>query len=133
MGNVCKGGKYYPAASKGAQGKEKGVFSKKQILMLLDLLADMGAIEKIDYRKPTKFDKVAEALHALTGKSASSFKDELIDYKTKGLYDGNKPGEVDQVIRDLTTIAELFRGAGFHSIAKEADKKIRELTGKKSG
>jgi len=122
----------YQSAARGAQGKEKGVFSKKQILILFDLLAEAGKLEKIDYRKPVKFDKVALVLQALTGKGAASFKEELMNYKTKGLYDASTLGELNQVISVLINLAELCRNAGFASIAEQATKKIRELERKKS-
>jgi hypothetical protein len=111
----------------GAQGKEKGVFSKKQLLIFFDLLAEHGSIEQIDFSKPTKFQEIANLFHAISGKSASSIVEELTDHRNKSLYKCNTPGEYDQLIITLTNLASVFRGAGFRSIANKADKKIGEL------
>lgn len=117
-----------PAAAKeGAQGKEKGVFSKKQILMLFDLLAEDGWLERIDYSKPNRFGDIADLMHALTGKGKASFVEELKNYKTKGLYETHTGEEFKQVIRTLTNLGETFRAAGFREVAKLVDKKMREL------
>jgi hypothetical protein len=111
----------------GAQGKEKGVFSKKQLLLFFDLLSENAGLERIDFQKPTKFQGISELFHAISGKSASSFKGELDDHRNKSLYKCHTPGEFDQFIRDLTNLANAFRAAGFRSIARQADKKITEL------
>jgi hypothetical protein len=116
-----------PALREGAQGKEKGVFSKKQLLIFFDLLAETTGIERIDFSKPNKFQGIADLFHAISGKSASSMVEELNDYRNKSLYKCNTPGELDQLIVTLTNLANTFRDAGFRSIAKKADKKIGEL------
>ncbi|HVU59091.1 MAG TPA: hypothetical protein VHD83_28710 [Puia sp.] len=108
-------------------GKPKGVFSKKQILILFDLLTRTARMEKLDLTKPNKYDALAELFHALTDKSMSSWKQELNDYKHKDLYAFHTQGELNQLIAILSNMAELFRKAGFRSIAALADKKIREL------
>lgn len=109
------------------QGKQAGVLSKKQILILFDLLADKGNLEKIDYSKPSKFESVAELLHALNGKSKSTWEEELKNYKTKGLYNYNGEGELNQLIKDITSLSNIVRKSVFRSLANAADKKIKEL------
>ncbi len=117
-----------PVLREGATGKTKAVFSKRQLLMFFDLLSKQTTpLEKIDFTKPARFDALAGLLHAISGKSKASIIEELNDYRTKGLYDGQKDGERDQTIAALSNLAETFRKAGFRSIAKEADKKIVEL------
>jgi hypothetical protein len=116
-----------PVLLEGATGKEKAVFSKKQQLIFFDLLSEAAGIERIDYRKSTKFDEIAALFYALTGKSKASFKHELEDHRNKSLYHCQSPGERKQLIIVLTNLAEKFRSAGFRSIAKLADKKMREL------
>jgi hypothetical protein len=111
----------------GAKGKEKGVFSKKQLLILFDLLAETSAVERIDYGKPTKFSDIAALFQAITGKPATSFIEELNDYRNEGLYQFHTRGERDQLIVALTNLANTCRTAGFRSIAKQAEKKIRLL------
>jgi hypothetical protein len=116
-----------PTLREGAQGKEKGVFSKKQLFIFFDLLAEPESVERIDFSKPAKFREIANLFHAISGKSASSVVDELNDHRNKSLYKCNTPGECDQLIVTLTNLASAFRDAGFRSIAKKADKKIGEL------
>jgi hypothetical protein len=116
-----------PNAKEGAKGKEKDVLSKKQVLILFDLLSESADLEKIDLRKPNKYDDYAILLHAITGKSTASWKEVLNDYKTKDLYEFHTPGELNQLIVTITNLAEFLRKAGFHSLAKSADKKIIEL------
>jgi hypothetical protein len=95
--------------------------------MFFDLLAESACIERIDMQKPTKFQDIADLFHAISGKSASSFKEELDNYRNSTLYTYYTPGERDQLIRDLTNLANAFRTAGFRSIAKLAERKIEEL------
>jgi hypothetical protein len=108
-------------------GKAKGVFSKKQILILFDLLAQIAHLEKLDLSKPNKYSALADLFHALTGKSQSTWIQQLYDYKHKDLYEFHTEGERKQLVVILTNIAELFRKAGVRTIATQADKKIREL------
>jgi hypothetical protein len=116
----------------GATGKSSGIFSKRQLLILFDLLANKTTrLEKIDFTKPARFDAVADLLHALSGKSKESIVEELKNYRTKGLYECQREGEYNQTIRTLSNLAEAFRSAGLRSIAEEADKKIIELERKK--
>jgi hypothetical protein len=117
-----------PTIREGATGKTKGVFSKRQLLMLFDLLAKQTTpLEKIDFSKPNRFDAIAGLLHAISGKSKASISEELKDYQKKGLYDGEPGGQRNQIIAELTNLADIFRAAGFRSIAREADRKIIEL------
>lgn len=111
----------------GIKGKEKGVFSKKQLLILFDLLAENDTIEKIDYTKPNKFDSVATVLQAVSGKSKDSILEQLKDTRSNGLYSFQSTGELNQLIITLTNLSDTFRQAGFRSIANIADKKLRDL------
>ncbi|HEX9509373.1 MAG TPA: hypothetical protein VF939_02745 [Puia sp.] len=117
----------YTTVAKGAQGKEKGVFSKKQILILSDLIAEEAGLGKIDFSKPNQFDALAGLLQAITGKGAASFKEELMNYRTKGLYDTHTPGELNQLIGTLINLAEPFRNGYYRPVAMLVDKKILEL------
>lgn len=115
------------SAINGVKGKEKGVFSKKQLLILFDLLSENNAIDKIDYSKPNKFEGVATMLQAVTGKSKDSIMEQLKDTRRDGLYSFQNIGELNQLIVTLTNLSDTFRSAGFRSIANMADKKLREL------
>jgi hypothetical protein len=116
-----------PNTVEGKKGKEKDVFSKKQVLILLHLVSESTQLEKIDFRKQNKYDDLANLLHAITGRSKNAWKEELNNYKTKDLFEFHLPGELNQLIVTITNLAEFFRKAGFHSIAAAADKKIMEL------
>ena len=117
-----------PTIREGATGKTKGVFSKRQLLMLFDLLSKQTTpLEKIDFSRRNRFDTIAGLLHAISGKSKASIIEELKDYQTKGLYHGEPGGQRNQIFAELTNLAETFRAAGFRSIANEADRKIIEL------
>jgi hypothetical protein len=109
------------------KGKQKGVFTKKQILILFDLLANKKGIDRIDYSKANKFESVAETLQALNGKSISSWVDELNNYKDKGPYYFKDDGELTELKKTLTNLSEKLRKSGFRILANEADKKILEL------
>jgi hypothetical protein len=111
----------------GAQGKEKGVFSKRQILIIFDLLSAPSKLEKINFDNPNKYEDIAIWLHAMTGKSKDSFVAELNDCRTRGLYDCQTPTEIDNMINSLTNISDISFKAGFRSIRAAADKKIIEL------
>jgi hypothetical protein len=113
--------------AKAAQGKEKDVFSKKQILIVFDLLAENGKFERIDWEKPRRFEAISELMQALTGKPKSSWQEMLKDYTNKDLYDFNTPGERQELINTLTNLAEKFRKAGFRKIAEIADRKILQI------
>ena len=115
------------AAANGVKGKEKGVFSKKQLLIFFDLLAESKAVDKIDYSKPNKFDGIAAMLRAVSGKSKDSILEQLKDSRNNGLYSFENEGELKQLIIMLTNLSDTFRKAGFRSVANMADKKLREL------
>lgn len=110
-----------------AKGKEKNVLSKKQVLILFDLLSQVAKLEKIDYSKPNRFEGIAVFLHAVTGKAKNSWMDELSKYKTRDLYAFHTKGELSQLISDVINIADFLRGAGYYGLVKLADNKIREL------
>lgn len=114
-------------ATTGIKGKEKGVFSKKQILILFYLIAENGRLEKIDFTRPNKFDSIAALLYAITGKSKDSWVEQLKDGRNKGLYEFNNKGERKQLIVTLTNLSDFFRKAGFRTFAMIADKKMREI------
>jgi hypothetical protein len=116
--------------SQGPRGKEAGLFSKKQTLIFFDLLSKSKDFDPIDYSKPNKFDAYASLLHALTGRTKESLLEELHKYRTRGLYECHTDGEREQLISTLTNLAETFANAGFHTFAKLADKKIREIKGR---
>jgi len=103
-------------SSNGIKGKGKGVFSKKQILILFDLLAETGKLEKIDFTRPNKFDSIAELLCAITSKSKDSWVEQLKDGRNKGLYEFKNQGELNQLIIILTNLSEIFRNSGLKRI-----------------
>jgi hypothetical protein len=109
------------------KGKQSGTLTKKQILIFFDLLAEKESIERIDYSNPKKFESVVELLHALNGKSKSTWEEELKNHKNKGLYYYTNEGELNQLIKDLTSLSNITRKSGFRTLAKAVDKKIIEL------
>lgn len=109
------------------KGKEKDVLSKKQVLILFDLLSQVSKLEKIDYSKPNRFEGIAVFLHAITGKSAESWTEELSKYKTRDLYAFHTQGELNQLISTITNLADFLRKASYRNLVKLADNKIREL------
>lgn len=115
------------SGSAGIKGKEKDVFSKKQILIWLDLQADLGKMDRIDYSKPNKFENIAIMLQAINGKTKESWKEELGKYKDKGLYHYRDSGELKNLVNTISNISETFRKAGQRDLAKAADRKIRML------
>lgn len=76
---------YNPVVSRGVKGKEKGVFSKKQLLILFDLLGDDKLMDRIDYSKYNKFDAVVGMLQAVSGKGKDSFVEQLKHVRHEGL------------------------------------------------
>jgi hypothetical protein len=121
---------FQSTTTQGPRGKEAGLFSKKQILICFDLLSKSKDFDPIDYGKPNKFDRYAGLLHALTGRTKESLLEELHKYHNRGLYEWHTDGERDQLISTLTNLAETFGNAGFHTFAKLADKKIRDIKGR---
>lgn len=112
-------------------GKEKGVFSKKQVLILFDLLAQVAKIERIDLNRSNKLDAIAQFFQALTGKGKETWLAALKDYRNKDLYECHTDGERKQLVTVLENVSNLCRNAGLRSIADLADKKIMELEAKK--
>jgi hypothetical protein len=122
-----------PADPENLRGKQKNVFSKKQVLILFDLVSQIdNKLERIDLKKPNKFPEFATFLQGLTGKSHETWIEELKDYRNGDLYKRNTPGELNQLISTLTNLSEILRKAGFRSIATQADRKIRELEDKRT-
>jgi muconolactone delta-isomerase len=115
------------SSSNQLKGKQPGVLTKRQILILLDLLADKKCIERIDYKKSNKFKDEAELLHALNGKSKSTWEEELKDYNNKGIYHYNGEGELNQLIKDLTSLSNIIRKSAFRPLVNAVVKKIKEL------
>ncbi len=118
---------YHQQSTNSIKGKEKGVFSKRQLLILFDLLAENKMIDIIDYSKKNKFDAVATMLQAVSGKSKDSIIDQLKHVNNNGVYSYKDVGELNQLLIAITNLAEIFRKAGFRSIANAADKKLQEL------
>jgi hypothetical protein len=108
-------------------GKEKGVFSKKQVLILFDILSQSARLERIDLNKPNKFDAMAQFFQALTGKGKETWLATLKDYHNKDLYAFNTLGERNQLLSTLTNLSEITRSAGLRSVSNLVDKKIREI------
>ena len=108
-------------------GKGKGVFTKKQILILFDLISKSTKMKSIELDKPNKFDAYAEFLRAVTGKSIDTWLEELKDYRNRDLYHFDTDGERSQLIATLTNLAEMLRKAGLRPLTKLADEKMREL------
>ena len=113
------------------RGKQKDIFSKKQVLILFDLLSQFAKIERFDLTKPNKFDSFAQLLHALTGKSKETWLEELKNYCNKDLYEFGTPGELDHLLNTLTNLSNTLRKAGLRTLSSQADKKIRELEAKR--
>lgn len=109
------------------QGKQEGVFSKKQILILFDLLAGTGRMDRIDANRLNKPEAVAELMQAITGKPKSSWQETLKDYRNKDLYEFTTDGQRQELINTLTNLAEKFRNAGMFKIAKLADQKMLDI------
>ena len=108
-------------------GKEKGVLSKKQVLIFFDMLHQSGALERIDLSKPNKFDTIAQFFQALTGKGKETWVETLRDYHNRDLYAFHTLGERNQLLSILTNLADITRAAGLRSVCSLVDKKIREI------
>jgi hypothetical protein len=121
-----------PAIKEGATGKEKDVFSKRQWLIIFDLFSEMSKLEKIDFSKSNKLADIADLFHALTGKSKTSFLDELKEYRnTEDLYRTNNKEELQNLISTISNLSGIFHKAGFRSFSTVANKKMNELETKK--
>jgi hypothetical protein len=122
-----------PPVQENLRGKQKNIFSKKQVLILFDLLSQSEKkLERIDLQKPNKYPDFATFLQALTGKSQETWIEELKNYHNNDLYGYSTTGELNQLISTLTNLSDILRKAGFRSISNQADKKIRELESKKT-
>lgn len=115
------------SSSNELKGKQAGVLSKKQILILFDLVAEKSKMEKVDFTKTNKQEAMAELFHAVNGKSKSSWEEELNNYSDKGLYHCKSEGELRELIKTLTNLSDIARESKFPVLAKTVDKKIREL------
>jgi hypothetical protein len=113
--------------AKDLTGKEKGVFSKKQVLILFDLLVDSPPLERLPVGSPTKHQALAEFLQAVTGKGTDTWLEMLKDYQAGNLYTCHTPGERTNLIASLGSIAKAAHAAGLRSVASEAEKRIRHL------
>jgi len=118
-------------APTGPHGKEKGVFSKRQILIMLDLLSLKAKKDGIDLSKQNRFNAYADLLRGITGKGKATLLEELNDYRNKDLYACNTQGELGQLIIIMTDLGNTFRDAGFRSLSDVVDRKIIELRQKK--
>jgi hypothetical protein len=119
------------SSSNELKGKQAGVLSKKQILILFDLVTEKEKMEKVDFTKSNKLEAMAELFHAVNGKSKSSWEEELNNYSDKGLYHCESEGELNELIRTLTNLSDIARQSKFPILAKTVDKKIRELEKRK--
>jgi|SRR5271154_7068178 len=123
-GHLCRSENMDPTPVK---GKEKGVFSKKQLLIFFDLLTELKTIERIEYAKPNKLQNMAILLQAISGKKTETWIEELKNCRHHGLYQFHTKGELDQLIIVLTNLSDICSKAGFFSIAKLANKKLNGL------
>jgi len=108
-------------------GKEKGVLTKKQVLILFDLLSQSANMESIELDKPNKLDTYAEFLRAVTGKSIDTWLEELRHYRNKDLYHFDTIGERNQLISTLTNLSEILRKTGFRTLYKLVNEKMRAI------
>jgi hypothetical protein len=115
----------------GPNGKPKGVLSKKQLLILFDMLSELGRLEKIDLSKTSRYDGIAELFHAITGKSTDSIKKELNDYRHIDLYHCHDDRELNQLVITMTNLSNTFKAAGFNTVSDLLERKIISLRQKK--
>ncbi|HEY4111312.1 hypothetical protein [Puia sp.] len=115
-----------PPPAKELTGKEKGVFSKKQVLILLDLAND-SRIDRLPFDKEAKQPAIARFLQALTGKSTDTWLDILKDYQDNDLYSFHTDAERSKLIAALSNISEFTYQAGLGAITSAAERKIRDL------
>jgi len=113
--------------AKDLAGKEKGVFSKKQILIFFDLLTRAGLKDRILLAKTDKHEAIANFLQAITGKGSDTWREMLRDYKDNDLYSFNTPEERANLAGILKNIANIAYHAGFRSITALAESKIVDL------
>jgi hypothetical protein len=113
------------------RGKEKDVFSKKQVLILLDLLSQSTKIESFNLRNPNQHEPLALFLHALTGKSIETWLEELKSYRNKDLYAFRDAGDFEYLVKTLTNLSNTLRTAGLKTLTKQVNNKISELKAKR--
>jgi hypothetical protein len=118
-----------PSAPSGTSihGKQKDVFSKKQVLILLDLLSQSTKIESFNLQNPNKHEPLALFLHALTGKGIETWLEELKNFRNKGLYDFRDASELEYIVKTMTNLSNTLRTAGLKTLAKQVNNKISEL------
>lgn len=116
-----------PTSAKELTGKGKGVFSKKQVLILFDLLAQTDTLEPFRLDNPDKHQAIAKFLVALTGKGLDTWLETLKDYHANHLYAFHTPAERANLMSILTNIADTAHAAGLRTITEQAEKNIRLL------
>lgn len=114
-------------AVKDLSGKEKGIFSKRQVLILLDLLAGDGAIDTLPVDKPARAESLARFLMALTGKGIDTWLETLQNYRGKDLYAFHTEAERKNLLGTLETLSTITRNAGLRIVAGIIDKKILRI------
>jgi hypothetical protein len=120
-----------PVVADGAKGKEKGVYSKRQMLIYFDLLHAAYGVERLKIENRNCHYNIARFLHEATGRPQSAWLDELRSYRNRGLYDCQTDGEIDQLLNTLTDMRESLQGAVFNELVKKLDNKKVELLQKK--
>lgn len=116
----------------GAHGKEKDVLSKRQILMLFDLFADVYGVKRLDLADKRNYKKLARFLHALTGKSTQSFMEEMNHYCHNNLYEWHTMEELDQLIIMTKNLVTIVESGGFAAAAELGNTKIKQMEYKRS-
>jgi hypothetical protein len=111
--------------------KQKGVFSKRQVIIFLELLSQCPKFEYPDLQNPNKHESFAQFLHALTGKSKETWLEALQNYRAKDLYAFHDSHELGNLLNALTNLSDTLRTAGLRTLSNQAIKKIKELEAKK--
>ncbi|MDP4150799.1 MAG: hypothetical protein Q8943_15440 [Bacteroidota bacterium] len=120
-----------PAVIDGAKGKEKDVYSKRQILIYHDLLHEAYGVEPLRIENKNCHPGIASFLHRLHGKPERAWLDELKDYRNGHLYDCQSDGEIDQLLIVLTNMRASLRAAGQSRMVDKIDDKMLMLRKKK--
>lgn len=108
-------------------GKEKDVFSKHQVLIIFDLLAESERLDRLDLRKTHKHPQIARFLQALSGRGKDTWMETLQDYRNNDLYAFNTPEECTHLLATLKNIATIAQDAGLRSICSLAEMKMRKI------
>ncbi|GGB14856.1 hypothetical protein GCM10011511_43250 [Puia dinghuensis] len=119
------------APDKAIAGKEKDVFSKRQVLIFFDLLAQSPPIDRIALDPPINLLAKAQFFRALTSKGVETWLKTLRDYR-KGLYECHTSDEIENLISVLTNLAEFTHAAGLRAVTAAAEKKVHELQAKRA-